>query len=47
MHCIILISAHICAYAIDHTEPELEEPSEQVQAEEGNTDLKQGKPRCI
>jgi hypothetical protein len=38
MHCIILISVHICAYVIDHTEPELEELSEQAQAEEAKTD---------
>jgi hypothetical protein len=31
MHCTILISAHVCAYAIDHVEPESEIKKEQVQ----------------
>jgi hypothetical protein len=31
MHCTISISAHVCAYAIDHVEPESEIKKEQVQ----------------
>jgi hypothetical protein len=43
----LLISSHIHAYAIDHTEPELEELPEQAQTKDTNTDPEQGKPRCI
>jgi hypothetical protein len=31
MHCTMSISAHVCAYAIDHVEPEPEIKKEQVQ----------------
>jgi thymidylate synthase len=42
-----LISAHVYAYVIDHVELELEEPSEQAQAEDTNPEFSQGKTRCI
>jgi hypothetical protein len=48
MHCTISISAHVYSYALDHAEPELEEPMQQAQAEDlTNLALDQGKPRCI
>jgi hypothetical protein len=48
MHCIILLLAHVYAYTLDHAEPELREPREQVQAEDAaNLALDQDKPRCI
>jgi hypothetical protein len=31
MHCTISIKAHVCAYAIDHVEPESEIKKEQAQ----------------
>jgi hypothetical protein len=31
MHCTMSISAYVCAYAIDHVEPESEIKKEQVQ----------------
>jgi hypothetical protein len=31
MHCTMSISAHVCAYAIDHVEPESEIKKEQIQ----------------
>jgi hypothetical protein len=34
MHCTILLSAHSCAFAMDHTELELKELMEQAQAED-------------
>jgi hypothetical protein len=40
--------AHVYAYAIDHTELDLEETMKEAQAEDpANPELKQGKPRCI
>jgi hypothetical protein len=49
MHCIIMLLAHIwLVYTLDHMEPELGEPTEQVQAEDlANLALDQGKPMCI
>jgi hypothetical protein len=57
MHCIMLISAHVCAYAIDHVEPEAKIQEEQSSGEYGgpqaascmdtNLALDQGKPQCI
>jgi hypothetical protein len=48
MHGIILLSAHSCAFAIDHAEPELEVQPKQAQVEAStNLDWDQGKPRCI
>jgi hypothetical protein len=48
MHCIILLSAHSCAIAIDHAEPELEVQAEQDQFEDfTNLDLNEDKSRCI
>jgi hypothetical protein len=48
MHCIILLSAHVCSYMLDHTEPELEEMMEQAQVEDlVNLALDQGKSWCI
>jgi hypothetical protein len=42
------IMAHVYAYAIDHTELDLEETMKEAQAEDpANPELKQGKPRCI
>jgi hypothetical protein len=44
MHGTILLSAHSCAFVIDHTEPELEEPTEQAQVDAiTNLALDQGK----
>jgi hypothetical protein len=31
MHCTMSISAHVCAYVIDHVEPEPEIKKEQIQ----------------
>jgi hypothetical protein len=48
MHCTILLSAHSCAFEIDHVEPKLEELLEQARAEDfTDLDLDQWKPRCI
>jgi hypothetical protein len=48
MHCIILLFAHTCSYTLDHSEPELEEPTEQAKAEDTTyLALDQGKTRCI
>jgi hypothetical protein len=57
MHCTMSISAHVCAYAIDHVEPESEMEKELVQGALGgpqasncvdtNLSLTQRKPRCI
>jgi hypothetical protein len=57
MHCIMSISAHVCAYAIYHVEPESKIQEEQSSGEYGgpqatscvdtNLALDQGKPRCI
>jgi hypothetical protein len=47
MHCIISLLVHICLHTLDHTEPELEEPTEQAQAENlTNLALDQGKLWC-
>jgi hypothetical protein len=40
-------SAHPYAYTLDRNEPKLEEPLEQVQAEDTNTVPEQDKPQCI
>jgi hypothetical protein len=45
LHLLILV--HIYAYAIDHVQQELDEPSELAQAEDINPDPKQGKLWCI
>jgi hypothetical protein len=46
LRCIILFLAHVCSCTIDHVEPELEELTEQAQAEDpANLALDQGKPR--
>jgi hypothetical protein len=48
MHCTMRILAHVYSYMLDHAEPELEEPTEQAQAEDSaNLALYQGKPWCI
>jgi hypothetical protein len=48
LHCIIWILGHVCSYALDHAEPEFEEPTEQAKVEEfTNLFLDQGKPWCI
>jgi hypothetical protein len=48
LYCIILLLAHICSYALDHAEPEFEEPMEQDRAEDpANSSLDQHKPWCI
>jgi hypothetical protein len=57
MHCIMSISAHVCAYVIYHVEPESKIQEEQSSGEYGgpqatscvdtNLALDQGKPRCI
>jgi hypothetical protein len=48
MHCTISISAHVYSYMLDHTEPELEERTEQTQVEDlTNLSLIQGKPWCL
>jgi hypothetical protein len=47
MHCTMLISSHLYSYTLDHVEPELEELTEQAPVEVINTELSQGKPRCI
>jgi hypothetical protein len=48
MHCTILLSAHVCSYPLDHAELELEELTEQAQAEDvASLALDQGKPWCI
>jgi hypothetical protein len=45
LHCIIFLLAHICSYALDHVEPEFEEPTEQAQAEDlANSSLDQREP---
>jgi hypothetical protein len=36
LHYIIMLSAHAFAYSLGHTEPEFEEPTEQVQVEESS-----------
>jgi hypothetical protein len=44
MHRIMLLLARMCLYTLDHAKPELEEPTEQAQAEEAtNTELTKGK----
>jgi hypothetical protein len=44
----MLLLAHMCSYTLDHAGPELEEPTEQAQADEAtNTELPEGKPWCI
>jgi hypothetical protein len=41
----LLLLAHVCSYALDHAESELEDPMEQAQGEAStNLDLHQGKP---
>jgi hypothetical protein len=41
MHHIMLLLAHMCSYTLDHAEA-------QAQAEKAtNTELTEGKPRCI
>jgi hypothetical protein len=48
MHRIMLLSAHMCSYTLDLVKPKLEELTKQAQAEEAtNTELTEGKPRCI
>jgi hypothetical protein len=57
MHCIMSISAHVCAYAIDHVEPESKIQEEQSSGEydgpqaiscaDTNLDLDQGELQCI
>jgi hypothetical protein len=48
MHCTIVLMAHVCSYALDHTEPKLEEPTKQAQVKEfSNLALDQGNPWCI
>jgi hypothetical protein len=48
IHCTILLSAHVFSYMLDHAEPELEEPTQQAQAEDPtNLALDQVKHRCI
>jgi hypothetical protein len=48
MHCTVLGSAHLYSYTLDLAELELEEPTEPAPAEEAaNTELTEGKPRCI
>jgi hypothetical protein len=34
MHYIILLLIHTCSYTLDHAKPELEESTEQAQAED-------------
>jgi hypothetical protein len=34
MHCTFQLLAHIRSFMLDHVEPELEEPTERVQAED-------------
>jgi hypothetical protein len=42
---ITLLLAHSCAFALDHTRPEFEEPTQQAQAEDLTyLALDQGKP---
>jgi hypothetical protein len=44
----LLLSAHICAYALDNAEPELEKLMEQAQDEDANNlALDQGKTRAF
>jgi hypothetical protein len=48
MHCTVLCSAHLYSYTLDPVELELKEPTEPAPAEEAaNTELTEGKPRCI
>jgi hypothetical protein len=48
IHYIALFSAHICSCTLDRVEPELEEPTEQAQAENlSNLVLYQGNSQCI
>jgi hypothetical protein len=57
MHCTMSTSALVCAYAIDHVEPEPEIKKEQIQGVFGGPQatsariltllLDQSKPRCI
>jgi hypothetical protein len=51
MHCTIMPFAHVWLISLIghvYTEPELEVPTERVQAEDfTNVDWDQGKPRCI
>jgi hypothetical protein len=48
MHCTMLYLAHLYSYTLDNIELELEEPTEQAQAEEtANTKPTEGKARCI
>jgi hypothetical protein len=44
----MLLLDHVYSYTLDHTEPELEEPTEQARAEDlTNLALDQGKSRYI
>jgi hypothetical protein len=46
IHGNTLLTAHVCSYALDHVELELEEPMKQAQAENlTNLALDQGKPQ--
>jgi hypothetical protein len=46
--CIALVfMAHLCIFAIDHAEHELEEPLEPVLVETADFEQDQGKPRYI
>jgi hypothetical protein len=48
MHSTMISSVHLCSYALDHVEPELEVQAGQAQVEAiSNLALDQGKPRCI
>jgi hypothetical protein len=48
MHCTIYLLAHIHSFMLDHVEPELREPTEQVPAEDPtNLALNQGKPGAL
>jgi hypothetical protein len=48
IHCTMLCSAHLYSYTLDAAGPELEEPTKPAPAEESaNTELTDGRPRCI
>jgi hypothetical protein len=48
IYCTIFLTAHVHSYMLDRTEPKLEEPTEQAQAEDpANKTLDQGKPWYI
>jgi hypothetical protein len=48
IHCTMLLTAHICSYTLNHTEPKLKESMKQAQAKDlTNLALDQSKPQCI